>query len=403
VSKGALNQPKNKVLLNPDITKVDLQICSRCIYDERVPSIHFDEEGVCNYCRQVDSLIEQYGTGQPKGEALFTDILENIKRAGRGKRYDCIVGVSGGTDSSYLVYLAKEWGLRPLAVHYDNTWNSAIATMNIHKVLRGLNVDLYTHVVANKEADDIFRAFFLAGVAEIEAATDLGYAYLLRQVAAKHSVKYILEGHSFIAEGITPLGRNYFDGLYIQSIHRLFGRMNMETFPLMTFTRFLKSALFNQVKFIRPLWYLKYSKEKAQGFLSCKFGWRYYGGHHLENRMTSFYQSVYLPQKFGSDLRNNTLSARVRNGTLSRPEAWAQYNTPPLIEDELVSYFKKRLELTDEQYEQVMLARPKSWSDYPTYKKRFERLRPLFYMLAKANLVPMSFYLKYCFPAKAPA
>lgn len=389
------------MLQNPDIKQVALRICSRCIYDERVPAIHFDDKGVCNYCRQVESLNEQYGTGQPKGEALFADILKEIKRTGRGKPYDCIVGVSGGTDSSYLVYLAKEWGLRPLAVHYDNTWNSAIATMNIHKVLNGLGVDLYTHVVANKEADDICRAFFLSGVAEIEAATDLGYAYLLRKVAAKYSIKHILEGHSFVEEGITPLGRNYFDGKYIKSIHRQFGRVGMETFPLMTFSRFLISALFHQVKFIRPLWYIKYSKERAKTFLSEKFDWRYYGGHHLENRMTAFYHSVYLPQKFSSDMRNNTLSARVRNGTLSRTEAWAEYNTPPLIEDELVTYFKKRLELSDEQYQQVMETPPKNWTDYPTYKKRFERLRPLFHILAKANLVPMSFYLKYCFPVKA--
>lgn len=402
-SQGRLPRRALKVQLNPDINQVDLRICSRCIYDERVPSIQFDGEGVCNYCRQVEGLIEQYGTGQPKGEAQFGAILNDIKRAGRNKTYDCIVGVSGGTDSSYLVYLAKEWGLRPLAVHYDNTWNSAIATMNIHRVLNGLNVDLYTHVVANKEADDIFRAFFLSGVAEIEAATDLGYAYLLRKVAARYSIKYILEGHSFAEEGITPLGRNYFDGRYIQAIHRQYGRRSIDTYPLMTFSRFLKSALLNQVKFIRPLWYLKYSKEDAKAFLADRFGWRYYGGHHLENRMTAFYHSVYLPQKFGSDMRNNTLAARVRNGTLARAEAWAQYNTQPLIEDELVSYFRKRLDLSYELYQQIMRAPSKNWTDYPTYKKRFERLRPLFYMLAKTNLVPMSFYLKYCFPAKAPA
>ncbi len=385
-----------------DITKVNLRICSRCIYDQRVPAISFDTEGVCNYCRQVEHLKEQYGTGQAKGKALFAAILQEIKRVGRGRPYDCIVGVSGGTDSSYLVYLAKEWGLRPLAVHYDNTWNSAIATMNIHKVLKGLDVDLYTHVVANKESDDIFRAFFLSGVAEIEAATDLGYAYLLRQVAAKYGIQSILEGHSFVAEGITPLGRNYFDGKYIKSIHRQFGRVQMSTYPLMTLSRFLRSAVIHRVKFIRPLWYLDYSKEEAQAFLTEKFGWCYYGGHHLENRMTAFYHSVYLPQKFGSDMRNNALAARVRNGTLSREQAWTEYTTAPLIEDELVSYFKKRLDLSDALYEQVMRTPPKNWTDYPTYKKHFERLRPLFFMLAKANLVPMSFYLKYCYPAPAP-
>jgi N-acetyl sugar amidotransferase len=390
------------VLQNQDIHSVNLKICTRCIYDERVPSISFDHEGVCNYCKQVEQLIEQYGTGQSKGESLFSEILTDIKRSGRGKKYDCIVGVSGGTDSSFLVYLAKEWGLRPLAVHYDNTWNSAIATMNIQKVLKGLDVDLYTHVVANKEADDIFRSFFLSGVAEIEASTDLGYAYLLREVAAKYSIKYILEGHSFVEEGITPLGRNYFDGKYIQAIHKRFGRRRMETYPLMTFTRFLQSAIFRQVKFIRPLWYLKYSKADAKVFLSDRFDWRYYGGHHLENRMTAFYHSVYLPQKFGGDMRNNTLSARARNGTMTRADAWTEYNTPPHIEEELVSYFKKRLDLSDEVYDRVMSTPPKNWTDFPTYKKLFERFRPLFFILAKANLVPMSFYLKYCFPAKAP-
>lgn len=387
---------------NPDISQAGLRICSRCIYDERVSSISFDLTGICNYCRQVETLREQYGTGSSKGEALFSAILDDIRRSGRRKPYDCIIGVSGGTDSSFLVHKAKEWGLRPLAVHYDNTWNSAIATMNIHKVLSALGVDLYTHVVANKQADDIFRSFFLAGVAEIEASTDLGYAYLLRIVAAKYSIKYILEGHSFVEEGITPLGRNYFDGRYIQSIHNQFGRRTIETYPLMTFSRFLRSAIVNQVKFIRPLWYLDYSKEAAKSLLSERYGWQDYGGHHLENRMTAFYHSVYLPQKFSTDLRNNTLAAQVRNRQKDRSKAWAEYNSQPHIEEQLIDYFKKRLELTDFQYQEIMQAPPKNWTDYPTYKKRFERLRPLFHVLAKANLVPMSFYLKYCFPAKAP-
>jgi N-acetyl sugar amidotransferase len=391
------------MMISADIDRTDLKICSRCIYDERVPSIYFDDQGVCNYCHQVDDLIEQYGTGQKKGEVAFQSIIEDIKREGLGKKYDCIVGVSGGTDSSYLVYLAKQWGLRPLAVHYDNTWNSAIATTNISKVLAKLNVDLYTHVVANKEADDIFRAFFMSDVAEIEASTDLGYAYLLRQVSSKYKIRHILEGHSFVAEGITPLGRNYFDGRYIQSIHERYGRLKMDTYPLMTFTRFLKSAVLDRVKFIRPFWYIAYSKEDAKKFLAREFDWKYYGGHHLENRMTAFYHSVYLPQKFGGDMRNNTLSARARNGDITRAQAWAEYNTPPFIEDELVNYVKKRLDLSDELYQTVMQRTPKSWFEYPTYKKRFERLRPLFYVLAKANLVPMSFYLKYCFPAKSAA
>lgn len=380
--------------------KTELKVCSKCIYDERVASIIFDENGVCNYCHQLEKLKDDYGTGSKKGDEKFAQMIAEIKKAGKGKKYDCIVGVSGGTDSSYMLYLAKQWGLRPLAVHYDNTWNSAIATENIRKVLTALDVDLYTHVVDNKESDDIFRSFFLADVAEIEAATDLALAEVMYRAAWKYKVKYVLEGHSFITEGITPVGRNYFDGKYIKSIHKMFGKFPMKSYPLMTFSRFLFWSMFAQIRKVRPFWYIDYNKEEARTFLEKEYDWKYYGGHHLENRMTAFFHSIYLPQKFNTDMRNNTLSALVRNGKITREEAWEEYNKPPHIEKDLLEYFKKRLELSDEKYDEIMSREPKSWTQYPTYKKRFEILRPLFKILAKANLVPMSFYLKYCFPIK---
>ena len=376
----------------------NLKVCTKCIYDERVASIIFDENGVCNYCHQISELQQKYGTGEEKGEQKFLEIVKEIKKAGKGKKYDCIVGVSGGTDSSYMLYLSKKWGLRPLAVHYYNTWNSAIATENIRKVLDALDVDLFTHVVDNKESDDIFKSFFYADVAEIEAATDLALAEVMYRAAWKYKVKYVLEGHSFITEGITPIGRNYFDGKYIQSIHKKFGKIPMNSYPLMTFSKFLFWSMFAKIKKIRPFWYIDYNKEEAKAFLEKEYAWKYYGGHHLENRMTAFFHGIYAPQKFKSDFRNNTLSALARNGKLSREEAWKEYNTPPKVEKDLLSYFKKRLELSDEEYERVMKEKPKSWYAYPTYKKRFELLRPLFKILAETNLVPMSFYLKYCFP-----
>jgi hypothetical protein len=347
----------------------------------------------------VDDLKRQYQTGLPEGERRIQEIIAQIKKDGQNKKYDCVIGVSGGTDSSYLVYWAVKNGLRPLAVHYDNTWNTSIATENIRKVLGKLKVDLYTHVCDNKEADDIFKAFFIAGVPEIEASTDLALAETLYRAAAKYKIKYILEGHSFIAEGITPLEKNYFDGKYIQSIHKKYGKLPIKTYPLMTFWRFMKWILFYRIKKIRPLWYINYSKEEARSLLEKEFGWQYYGGHHLENRMTSFFQSVYCPQKFNVDYRNNSLSASVRAGKISREEAIKEYyEKPPYIEPELISYFKKRLNLTDEEYENIMKSPPRYWYEFPTYKKRFEILRPLFYILMKANLVPYSFYIKYCLP-----
>lgn len=385
--------------MNKDTSK--LRICSRCIYDDTTPEISFDENGVCNYCHMVDNLKSEYKTGTAEGEKRINEIIEVIKNEGEGKKYDCVIGVSGGTDSSYMAYWTVKKGLRPLAVHYDNTWNTSIATENIRKVLGKLNVDLYTHVIDNKESDDIFKAFFLAGVPEIEAATDLALAETMYRAAAKYKIKYIFEGHSFIAEGITPLGKNYFDGKYIKSIHKRYGNLPMKTYPLMSFGKFIKWTTLYKIKKIRPLWYIAYSKEKAREFLEQEFGWQYYGGHHLENRMTSFFQSIYCPQKYNIDYRNNSLSASVREGLLVREDSINEYyHKGPYIEPELLDYFKKRLNLSDDEYNMVMKDKPRYWYEFPTYKKRFELLRPFFYLLMKADLVPRSFYMKYCFPAE---
>lgn len=369
--------------------------CSRCIYTEAVPAIKFDEQGVCNYCKMVDDLKDQYGTGFKKGEDELSRIFDEIKKAGKGKKYDCVVGVSGGVDSSYMLHLAVERGLRPLAVHYDNTWNSGIATENIKKMLKKLNLDLYTYVVDNKEIDDIFKSFFKSGVPELDASTDLALAEVLYRAADKYGVKYILEGHSFTTEGVAPLGNVYFDGKYIKSIHKKFGKLPMKTYPLMDFVSFMKWVLVKRIKKIRPFWYLDYYKESARSLLEKEYDWQYYGGHHLDNRLVSFNHSYYLPKKFGMDLRNLSLAAAARRGQISREEAARLYKEPPYLEEGLVEYFKTRLAFTDEEFEAIMRGPHKTYKDFPTYKPLFEKLRPMFYLLAKANLVPMSFYIKY--------
>jgi N-acetyl sugar amidotransferase len=380
-----------------------LHICSRCIYDSRIPNISFDDNGVCNYCHQVDHLKAEFGTGSAKGENLLAKIIDDIRQNGENKKYDCIIGVSGGTDSSYLLMKAKEWNLRPLAVHYDNTWNSAVATMNIGKVTSALGIDLFTHVVDNKEVDDIKKAFLLAGVAEFDADTDIAFVQVLRSTAAKFGVRYILEGHSFVAEGLSPIGSNYLDGAYVASIHDNFGVKKRKTFPNLTFYQFMKWALVYRQKFIRPFWYMNYSKEAARQELMARTGWEYYGGHHLENRASTFAHTVWLPKRFNTDYRNLTLAADVRRGAIDRESALKIYQESVIPDQDLITYVKKRLDISDDLYMNIMSGPTRTWRDFKTYKKRFERLRPLFYILAKANLVPMSFYLKYCFPAKASA
>lgn len=374
----------------------EIRRCSRCIFDADTGAISFDAEGVCNYCRLMEQLARDYATGTPEGERRFQEIVDKIKADGKGKKYDCVVGVSGGTDSSYMLFIAKKYGLRPLAVHYDNTWNSAIATENIRKVTKALDVDLYTYVIDNKESDDIFKSFFLASVPELDGATDIALAEVLYRAAAKHGVRYVLEGHSFQAEGVNPLSACYIDGKYIKSLHDKFGKRKMKSFPNMNLAAFLKWVVAYRIQKIRPLWYLSYSKEEARALLEKEYGWQYYGGHHLENRMTAFHHAFYNPTKFGLDTRVNSLSASVRSGKITREEALETLAGPTHLEPELREYFLKRLELSEAEFDRIMALPVKSYKDYPTYKKTFERMAPLFYVLAKANLVPLSFYIKFC-------
>jgi len=374
--------------------------CERCVYDNvNISKISFDEDGICNYCRQIEDMQAKYKTGTEEGEKMFSQIVDRIKEDGKGKPYDCVMGVSGGTDSSYLAYLAVEkYGLRPLAVHLDNTFNNAIATENIHKVLGALDIDLVTHVVATKEAEDIYRSFFKASVIDFDVFADIGVPQLLYKTAAKYGLKYQLEGHSYIAEGISPLGTMYADGRYLASVHGMFGNVPIKTFPNMSLTDFIKWTALYRIEKIRPLWYLKYSKEDARDFLQKRFNWVYYDGHHLENRTGAFHHSVLGPQKFGVDSRANSLSASVRSGKITRQSALGELEQPPVIEEDLVEYMKKRMGFSDEEYNAIMSAPIKTWQDYPTNKKRFERLRPFFFFLLKLNLIPESFYIKYCFP-----
>lgn len=370
-------------------------ICSRCVYDEETPHITFDEEGVCNYCRAQEQLDRDYPAGE-EGLQKLKIIADEIKKAGKHKKYDCVVGVSGGCDSSYMVhYIVKELGLRPLAVHFDNTWNSTIATKNIHCVLDKLGVDLWTYVVDNKEYDDIYKAFLEAGVPDIESCTDIALAATLNIAAEKYKVKYVIEGHNFRTEGVAPLGWIYMDGKYIKSVHKQFGTLPMKTYPNMPMHAMLRWMIVRGIKKFRPLWYMSYDKEEVKKFLTSEYGWEWYGGHHLENRFTAFYHSYFIPKRFGYDMRMLGYAAACRTGRLSRESALAELKKEPYLEPELLEYVKKRLGYSNEEFDRVMNLPKKTYRDYPTYKKTFEKMRPFFFLMAKMNLIPMSFYLKY--------
>jgi len=369
-------------------------MCKRCIYDENVPGISFDMEGICNYCRNIEEMEKIYPNDE-KGREILNNIINKIKKEGRNKKYDCMVGVSGGCDSSYMVYLMKKLGLRPLAVHFDNTWNSTTATENIKNVLKKLDVDLFTLVADNKEYDDIYRSFLESGTRDIEAPTDIAYTATLRKVAEKYKVKYIIEGHNFRTEGISPLGLLYMDGKYIEYVHKKFGRIPMKTYPNMKMARFIKWMIFSNIQMIRPLYYIKFDKNEAMKFLSEEFGWKWYGGHHLENRFTAFCHSYFFLKRWNIDSRIIGFSALIRSGQITREEGLEIIKEPPYLEDDIVNLVKKRLDFSDEEFERVMNLPKKTFRDYKSYKTTFEYMRPFFWLMYKLNRVPKSFYDKY--------
>ena len=374
-----------------------MQRCARCLYDETVPGIQFDEEGVCNYCRIHDQLDLEYPTGA-EGQRRLEAIAERIRKAGRGKQYDVVVGVSGGADSSYMLYLSKQLGLRPLAVHFDNTWDSTVAVENIHDVLDKLDVDLYTYVVDNKEYDDLYRSFLKAGVLDIEAPTDIGLAAVLNRAAEKYRIQYIFEGHSFRTEGIAPLGWVYMDGKYIQRVHEEFGTMPLKTFPNMLMPDFIKWTAILGLKKIRPLYYVNYVKKDAMALLTRELGWEWYGGHHLENRFTAFWHTYFAPRRFGIDSRLLGYSALVRSGQMTREQGLQLLEEPPKHDPELIEMVKKRLGFTDAEFDMLMTQEKKTYRDFETYKRTFEHMRPFWWLMYKLNRVPKSFYMKFCFP-----
>ena len=375
--------------------------CIRCLYDETVPAIRFDENGVCSYCRTHDLLEREYPTGE-EGRRRLEKISADIRSEGRRRKYDVIVGVSGGCDSSYMLYLARQLGVRPLAVHFDNTWDSTIAVENISNVLKTLDVDLYTYVVDNKEYDDIYRSFLKAGVLDVDSPTDIALAATLNIACEKFGIRYIFEGHSFRTEGIAPLGWIYMDGKYVQSVQRKYGSFPLKTYPNMLLPKFLKWTALLGIKKIRPLYYLDYQKEEAKTLLSRELGWKWYGGHHLENRFTAFWHTYFAPLRWGIDSRLLGHSALVRSRQMSREQGLELISKPQEYDPELIEMVKKRLGFSDEEFERLMNLPKKTYRDFKTYKKTFERLRFLFWILYKLNRVPKSFYLKFTKPDPLP-
>jgi len=342
--------------------------------DTSDPDIRFDVSGVCHHCHEYDRLVrERLLTGSARDAALKS-IVAQIKADGASKPYDCVIGVSGGVDSSYVAYLVKQLGLRPLAVHLDNGWNSELAVSNISNLLRILNIDLQTHVVNWEEFKDIQVAMLRASTPDSEIPTDHAIVALMRQAAERIGARHIVTGCNIRTETHLPAAwsQGHWDWKYIRSIHRRFGRRPIRTFPHMTFLqlrRFLQRQVLTDV-----LDYIDYVKSDAKALLVRELGWRDYGGKHFESIYTRFYQGYILPKKFGFDKRRSHLSSLICSGEITRGSALEELKQEPYpveLQREDREYTIKKFGLTEAEFEAILRTPPKTFWDYPSYAKTF--------------------------------
>lgn len=339
--------------------------------DETAPDIVFDENGRCNFCRDFEKRLVNLIAGG-KTTNKFEKLIKEIKQKGKGKKYDCIVGVSGGVDSTYVLHLVKEAGLRPLAVHLDNGWNSELAVSNIHAIISKLGIDLHTHVIDWNENREMQMSMLKADVIDVELLMDNAMTALNYKMAAKYKVKYILAGTNLTTEGITmPRGWNHFkyDAKNIKSIHKIFSGKPIKTHPLFGVLDFCRYRFINAVKWTSILDYINYNKNEALKLLINKYSYKPYPYKHYESVFTRYYQGHILPRKFGIDKRRVHLSALIISKQLTRQEALDDLAKPPYAKDQLErdqALILKKFNLTEVALNEYLSSPPKDHREYPS-------------------------------------
>lgn len=368
------------------MTAVAYRQCVHCVLDTNDdPSITFDAGGVCKYCN--DYYLKAAVVTDPLKDKKLEKILAEIKKHGQEKKYDCLLGVSGGVDSTYVALLVKKLGLRALIVHFDNGWNSELAVKNIENIIQKLGFDLYTYVVNWEEFRDMQRSYFKADVVDIEALTDHAIYAVKHKLAKQHGIKYIMSGSNVVTEGILPPHwvHRKLDWLNIKSIHNRFGQVKRKTYPAYTFKDSLYFKWMYKAKVVNLLDYVEYDKTKAKQSIIEELEWKDYGGKHHESLFTKFYQAHILPEKFHIDKRKAHFSTLICSGQMSKIEAQEELKKPlydPVKLKEDREFVLKKLGFSATEFEAYLQRPPVSHFAYPSYTTRHWKWELKFYQIA---------------------
>lgn len=353
----------------------EYQICNRCVLDTSDPEIVFDDDGNCNHCRDyVERIAKLVYQGQ-ESDVKLASLVETIKQAGKSREYDCVVGVSGGIDSSYVALLCKRLGLRALAVHMDNGWDSEEAVNNIKKLCKQLGMDYQSYVLNWEEFRDVQLAVLRASIPEVEIPTDVAIQAALHQVAAANGIKYIISGGNYATEGLLPESWFYNpkDARLLKAIHRRFGSKKMKTFPLFDYKREIYYKFVKGIRIVYFLNYVPYAKNAAMQTLEQELDWKYYGGKHYESKFTGFVQSYIQPVKFNLDYRRATFSTEICSGAMTRDEALEELRKSPYTSESVEresAFLCKKFGISREEFRDILEQPPKTYRDYPNDERK---------------------------------
>ena len=366
--------------------------------DTSDPEIFFDDKGVCNHCIEFDTVTRKNWFPNEEGQVRFASIVEQIKAAGRGKAYNCILGLSGGVDSSYLALKAFEWGLRPLVMHVDAGWNSELAVSNIEAVVKHCGYDLHTHVVHWDEMRELQLAYFESGIANQDVPQDHVFFSSLYHFATSNSIRYILSGGNYATEGIFPSSwhGSAMDEINLKAILKRFGKGSLKNYKTISFFDYYFYYPFvKKMRTVRPLNYMPYNKARALEELQQTIGYKPYKTKHGESLFTKLFQNYYLPTRFGYDKRRPHLSSLIVSGQMTRDEARAELKKPLYDTGELktdINYFCKKLKISRSKFDSLMNAPFHHYTDFPNWVSRQRMIKKVQELVTRITGYRVSVY-----------